>query len=389
MKKAVRIVIIGGSWGGLATAWYLRERLPKNYEIQLISDQPKTIIRASFPRVIFEDLPLKELEFDLSEHLKNSGIMFNEATLQSVDEKADEIVTDKGRSRYNILVIATGASPDYNGLPGAKEYGHSICDFGKILETKEAILNFRHGNFYSSLGPNTPCDGPTMEILLGLDHRLRELGVRDRAKLHFTTGKKHLMPPGGPKVWDYLKKYFQSRDIETKTDLAAVKIDRAQIYFEDGSKRPYDMFVYVAPYQGIKVFQDHPLSDERGFIKVNFTTMRAEKSKHYNIYAVGDAAAFDGPRQAHIAMLEAEVAAAHIVWRLTGQGEVPAFLPEFKCVMDTGGGTAIGLYSQWLSDGEIVKITQGSAPYQSKVKFEQLFKKRHGNPGTLHRTMMK
>ena len=117
--------------------------------------------------------------------------------------------------------------------------------------------------------------------------------------------------------------------------------------------------------------------------------MRAEKGKHYNIYAVGDAAAFDGPRQAHIALLEAEGAAAHIAWRINGAGAVPAFLPEFKCVMDTGGGTAISLYSQWLSDGEVVKIGHGKAPYKSKIRFEELFKKRRGNPGDLHRTMVK
>jgi len=84
----------------------------------------------------------------------------------------------------------------------------------------------------------------------------------------------------------------------------------------------------------------------RGQASSHSFTMRAQKSENSNIYAVGDATAIPGPKQGHLALMQAGVAAAHIAWRINRKGEVPSYLPEFKCVMYLGGGKGLQLYSQ-------------------------------------------
>ena len=87
--------------------------------------------------------------------------------------------------------------------------------------------------------------------------------------------------------------------------------------------------------------------------------------------------------------MQAGVAAAHIAWRINRKGEVPSYLPEFKCVAYSGGKNGIYMYADWLSDGDVVEIRSGNKPYLSKNKFEQLFFAQKGNIGELHRQNMK
>lgn len=65
MKHSRTIIILGGSFAGIKAAWDLRHLLSNNHKIILISNKNKTIFRASFPRVVFEDLQLKKLTLDL------------------------------------------------------------------------------------------------------------------------------------------------------------------------------------------------------------------------------------------------------------------------------------------------------------------------------------
>jgi sulfide:quinone oxidoreductase len=186
-----------------------------------------------------------------------------------------------------------------------------------------------------------------------------------------------------------LENVFKKRNLHALLEVELTKLDSRYLYFEDGSKKPYDLCLVIPPYRGIKQLNDSGLTDEKGFIPVVRNTMRAEHSENYNIYAVGDATAIPGPKQGHLALMQAGVCAAHIAWRINRKGEVPNYLPEFKCVMYLGGGSGLYMYSQWLSDGDVEVAKESREAEISKTKFEKLFFSRRGNIGELHRTMVK
>src|SRR5207237_9799052 len=64
------------------------------------------------------------------------------------------------------------------------------------------------------------------------------------------------------------------------------------------------------------------LTNERGCVPVDWNTMRADESSHRNIYAVGDCIGNPGPKQGHLALMQATVAAEHIAWRINQKGSV-------------------------------------------------------------------
>ncbi len=384
------IVIVGGSFAGIKAAWDLRHRLDAPHRILLLSDKPRTTFRASFPRVVFENLDLEKITMDLAENFKGTGIEFVCDPMTGVDQEKDEVICKGQRYRFDYLILATGARHAYEVLPGSREFAYSVCDPTRILETRKALLNFKDGEFFAGVGAGyTPCDGPPMEILMDLDHHLREAGIRDQTRLHYISDKECLLPPGGPEVWRYLENHFAKRGILVHMEVQLVRLDAKTLYFKDGTTMPYDMCVLVAPYRGIEALQNSGLINERGFVPVDWNTMRADQSTHRNIYAIGDCIGNPGPKQGHLALMQATIAAEHVAWRINRKGTVRAYLPEFRCVMDQGGGSGLYLYSQYMSDGDVLEIKLGSEPYQSKIRFEEIFLEKKGDIGELHHQMIK
>lgn len=388
MKKS--IVIVGASFAGIKCAWELRHRLSDDHKITIISNKPKTIFRASFPHIVFGDTKIESLAMDLAENFQGTGIDFICASLTRIDQENNLIITSTGEHKYDYLVLATGVRHAYEVLPVSREYALSICDPERILATKKAIDEFRGGIIYAGVGAGfTPCDGPQFEVIMNLDYRLRQMGLRDKTELHYITDKERLLPPGGPKAWDYLETLLKKHDIQISLNTYLTRLDANRLYFQDGAEKPYDLCILVPPYRGIEALQDSGLTDERGFVLIQPTTMRASESKHFNIYAIGDCTAIHGPKQGHLALMQAQIAAEHIAWRINQRGQVRAYLPEFKCVMDLGGGKGLSIYSQYMSDGEVCEINEGPEPYKSKQEFERQWFAKRGDIGELHHEIMK
>ena len=185
------IIIVGGSFAGIKAAWDLRHLLDDKHRILILSDKPRTTFRASFPRVVFENLDPEKITMDLAANFKDTGIEFICDPMTSLDQEKDEVVCKNQRYHFDYLILATGARHAYEILPGSREFAYSVCDPARILDTRKALLNFKGGEFFAGVGAGyTPCDGPPMEVLMDLDHHLREAGIRDKTRLHY-------MLPGG------------------------------------------------------------------------------------------------------------------------------------------------------------------------------------------------
>ncbi len=76
------------------------------------------------------------------------------------------------------------------------------------------------------------------------------------------------------------------------------------------------------------------------------------------MYAVGDCVNFSGPKLGHMAVLQAEVAAANVLLELEGLEAIPAYDHEMMLVIDEGGEEAIYLHKH-LWDAGPAKVKHG------------------------------
>ena len=80
------------------------------------------------------------------------------------------------------------------------------------------------------------------------------------------------------------------------------------------------------------------ITDDEDFIKVN-EEMRVEGCA--NTYAVGDCVSLPGPKLAHMAVDQAEVAAANIISELRGDAPAAEYRHDIAAIIDAGGPESI------------------------------------------------
>lgn len=91
-----KIAIIGGSFGGLASAYELRRRLgPERARITLVSRDERFYFVPSFPWVALGGRSLAQISFDLAGPLARKQVGFAHETVTAIDIDAKAVITDR------------------------------------------------------------------------------------------------------------------------------------------------------------------------------------------------------------------------------------------------------------------------------------------------------
>ncbi|MGH9122890.1 MAG: NAD(P)/FAD-dependent oxidoreductase, partial [Acidimicrobiales bacterium] len=127
---AVKVVILGGSFGGLTAAYELRRQLgAEKASITLLSKEPRFTFVPSLPWVAMGGRNLEQISFDLAGPLARKQVAFANETVLHIDPENRSVTTDRAEHRYDFLVIATGhrsANEAVEGLGPFAGPGHSL-----------------------------------------------------------------------------------------------------------------------------------------------------------------------------------------------------------------------------------------------------------------------
>ncbi|MEK6693588.1 MAG: FAD-dependent oxidoreductase, partial [Nitrospirota bacterium] len=125
-----KIVILGGSFGGLTTAFELKRLLGKKVEITLLCDQDRFVFIPSLPWVAMGWRKPEDITLSLKDILVPKGINFVHSGAESIDPDKATVKTSSGEFSYDYLVIATGPYLSFEEVPGlGPEKGYTECIF--------------------------------------------------------------------------------------------------------------------------------------------------------------------------------------------------------------------------------------------------------------------
>ena len=138
-----RILILGGSFGGLTAAFELRRLLDDaQAEITLISKEPQFTFIPSLPWVAMGSRSLQQLSFDLARPLARRRVRFLHEPAVNVDPERKVVTTEKAEQAFDFLVIATGhrsANEAVDGLGPFDGPGHSLMSPPEAQELRDAL----------------------------------------------------------------------------------------------------------------------------------------------------------------------------------------------------------------------------------------------------------
>lgn len=286
-----KVVILGAGIAGHTAATLLRRRLPRTHEIVVISPEPEWNWIPSNIWVGVGAMPRASVVFALAPLYARLGITFRQGRAVALHPEGDAAAstpfieyTPAGtaadapplRETYDYLVNATGPKLNFAATPGLGPHGGhtvSVCTADHAVEAAHGFLasveRMRKGERQTlvvGMGHGTcTCQGAAFEYVFNVEHELRRLGVRDKARVvylsneyevgDFGMGGLHLRR-GGYVIPSrmFAESLFAERGIEwiTRSHVRGVapgKIDYTTL--DDAElELPFDFAMLIPPFRG-------------------------------------------------------------------------------------------------------------------------------------------
>jgi len=337
MSAKPRVVVLGGGFAGLETAYMLRMKLHDAVDLSIVSDRDTFLFK---PNTIYIPFGAGEesLLIPLQRPLHRRDIAFHHGRVAEVDLDRKRVAVDDGTVvPYDFLVIGTGATMRPEEVPGLAEHASTIWtpaemrSLGSRLQALYArALRGEHSEVLFLVPPNNKCSGPLYEIVFMLETWLRRKGVRDRVCIRYSTYERSFIHAFGPRLHTVVSEEFADRGIDGHTQEFVEKINDGAVVYQDGSTRHFDDLISFPPYVAARTYDDLP-ADDRGFLACDLLTRQIVG--HPDVYAPGDAGDFP-VKQAFLAFLQADAVAEHLTSRINGRAFTNPFDPVSMCVME-------------------------------------------------------
>ncbi|MGZ4271100.1 MAG: NAD(P)/FAD-dependent oxidoreductase [Solirubrobacteraceae bacterium] len=337
MAVAPQVLVLGGGFTALETAFLLRMRAHDRVDIRLVSDRDHFVFRPNSIYVPFGADP-SSLLVDLHKPLARRRINFERGSVAEVDADNKFVsLRDGQRFRYDKLVVATGADTHAEEVPGLAEHAATIWTTESMLDVRgrfEAVRE-RAGRGERQrvlflVPPNNKCSGPLYEIVLMLETWLRRQGVREHVDIGWSTYEQGFVQAFGPRLHEVVSAEFAERGIDGHTEEVVHEVLPDEVRYEDGSTRGYDHLIAFPPYVAA-VRYPGLASDDRGFLAAELRTRLAAGRE--GVYVPGDAGDFP-IKQAFLAFLQADAVADHIAADVTNRAFRTPFDPVSMCIME-------------------------------------------------------
>lgn len=346
MKKAL---VIGGGFAGVKAAIDLHKS--GSFEVTLVSDRPFMYL---FPISIW--VPVRAINEDkvkipLEEVSKKHGFHLIVDKVSAIVSAENKVICSQQSISYDYLVVALGS--DKIQMQGM-EHTTTIC--GKPEQTLalrsqiDELIAKGSGKIAVGFGGN-PKDksavrgGPAFELIFNIDHYLRKLGLRDKFHLNMFAPMETPGARMGQKAMQASFKRLKAKGVAMHFGKKIAGFTAEGIRFEDDTILQADIKMFISAGTGSAVFKnsDLPLS-EAGFVSID---EHCQVEGLPNVYAIGDAAALQGPKwaakQGHIAEVMASVAAHNMLQaegKTTKKKSYTGHL-SILCIMDVGNGAVL------------------------------------------------
>ena len=352
-----KVLILGGGFGGVVAAERLAGQLGDEHQITLVSRSRNFIFYPALVKFAFGKCDRKDVAFDLRHAMMDRRVNFVEAQVARIDPLAQKVTIAHGEVEghlgYDYLIFALGRRLATERITGFYEHAHHLLNVDKAITLGKALSNFHEGRAVLGQCRGARLPVPVYETAFALARMLENKGKRERVRITVVTPdtlESELGDVGGATA---LRKALDAREIEVLPNFATDLVTQNAITASNGHRVNFDLLMLLPPFQGSPTASYLGITNNEGYINVD-GTMRV--TGHNRIYAVGDCVNFDGPKMGHMAVRQAEVAAANLAAEIDGHEPVSHYFHELKLVIDEAGSDSIYLHKDtWTEDPATVR----------------------------------
>jgi sulfide:quinone oxidoreductase len=297
------IIIMGAGIGGMPAAYEMRELLPPEHKITVVSAVDYFQFVPSNPWVAVGWRKRDEIVLKIAPLLERKGIAFVPKAVTTIDAEARRLTLDGGDSLdYDYLVITTGPKLSFDEVPGAGPHGghtHSVCTVAHAEAFWAAYQDFLNNPGPVVIGamPMASCFGPAYEFAFILDADLRKRKLRHLVPITFVTSEPYIGHLGLGGVGDsksMMESEMRGHDMKWITNARTTRVedgkmfvtqvdDLGNVYKEH--EVPFKLSMMLPAFKGVDAVAAVPgLCNPRGFVLID----EHQRSKAWpNIFAAG------------------------------------------------------------------------------------------------------
>lgn len=367
-----RVLIVGGGFGGLAAAKRLREA---PLDIRLIDRHNFHTFQPLLYQVATAGLDTADVAYPIRTILRRrSNIRFIHGLVSNIDFGRRSVILEDGAAlQYDHLIIATGATASFLGIPGVRQHAlplYTLDDArwvrNKVLAALERADNDPNGAGGAAVfvvvggGPTGVETAGALSELIDITMRHDRLRLDPlRTRVVLIEGRDRLLPSFSAHAGTYAEKALSSRGVDIRLNAQVASVSPTDVTLVDGQVISASVVIWVA---GITVdgtlasTLPEQLHGPGGRIQVESDLT---VPGHPEVFIVGDAAAIRPsennvhsgnatrshgaatlyPQVAQVAIQSGDHAALQILNRINGQ-RTEEFVYRERGVMATVGRRA-------------------------------------------------
>lgn len=393
------VVIAGAGIAGIPAAYALKSRLGPNDQVTVVSNRDYFNFVPSNPWIAMGWRNRSDIAFPIDPYLEARGINFVATEMTQVHAAANRVeLLDGSWQYYDYLVLATGAAPAYEEVPGmdpAEGYVHSVKGLEQSIETATAYKEFvkQPGAIVIGAAPGCAILGPMYETAFLIDADLRRRGIRERVTITLVTPEPYVAHFGigaETETRRLLENALADREIVCLCNMKTTKITAGEIHLTEynlqGEKKasttlPFAFGIYAPAYKGIApLFLATGLANARGMVIVD---EYLRNPVYPNVYAAGICVAQPAlastpvpvgpPESVYSIQNQVDTVTRNILADMNKEALSSAQPQRAKWLSDLSDTGAAHLAEPQIPLRNINQIKQGRWVHLAKVEFEQYF----------------
>jgi sulfide:quinone oxidoreductase len=367
-----RVLILGGGFGGIATARRLKEKLDEGDEVILVDRRDYFMVGFRKTWALTGQSTLEDGQRPL-DSLTSLGVRVMHDPVTRIDPAARTAWMGDQRLSADALVIALGAELAPETIPGFGEHAYNVYDPQDIPRATQALSDFESGNLLIGIfGIPYKCPPAPYEMALLIRETLQARGVR--ANIEVFTPQPVSMPLLGQVGCDIIEGRLADNGITFLPNRKATAVEAGGVVFAN-ERRRYDLLFGIPPHRPPAVVREAGLVGESGWVSVD---SRRLETQFPGVYAIGDVvqiAMANGkplPKAGVFAEGMGETVAERIAAEFKGQEPEATFAGEGGCYLEVGSGQAMIVKGHFLAaPNPDIALTEASAQYlEEKQSFE-------------------
>lgn len=367
-----RVLILGGGFGGIATAYRLKQKLGNEVEVTLVDRRPYFMVGFRKTWALIGEKPLEGGQTPI-DRLSRIGVDVRRATIEAIQPHEKSATVDGERIQADALVVALGAELNPSAVPGFAEHAYNVYDPNDIPRAEKALSEFEGGRLVIGIfGVPYKCPPAPLEMAMLIHDKFKKSSVQ--ATIEVFTPQPVTLPILSQASCDSVEGMLNEVGIHTYGHHKALRVEAGEVVFEKRNIG-YDLLLGIPPHRATKVVHESGLTGESGWIEINPRTCETSLE---GVYAIGDTTHIvlankkTLPKAGLFAELMGETVADRLADIFSDKEPTAQFSGEGGCYFETGNGEAMMIKGNFLAEpAPIVEITGSSKEYyDEKAKFE-------------------